>query len=118
MSVGCAGMAILLYLIPVFPAHAGILAISMGVFMALLTPAIFSFPAELLPESVIGLGFGIINTALGVGIAVGPYVVGGLRDATGNYLWSFAAMAIFIALGIIPTLLLKSQISKTKGGNG
>jgi MFS family permease len=109
VSVGCGGMAILLSLIPIFTNHAAIIVISIGVFIALVTPAIFSFPAELLSESAIGFGFGIFGTVLGIGVAVGPYIVGNLRDATGNYLWSFAAMAILTALGILPMLLLKMK---------
>jgi MFS family permease len=106
VAVGCGGTALLLYLIPEFYQHAAILSISIGVFVAILTPAIFSLPAELLPESVMGFGFGIMGTGAGIGISIGPYIVGSLRDATGGYLWSFAAMAIFPALGIIPMLIL------------
>jgi MFS family permease len=100
-------MAILLYLVPVFTDHSAIIAISIGVLIALVTPAVFSFPAELLHKTAIGFGFGIYGTALGIGIAVGPYIVGNLRDATGNYQWSFTAMAILTALGIIPMLIFK-----------
>jgi MFS family permease len=114
VSVGCGGIAILLYLIPELTQHAAILSISIGIFIALLTPAIFSLPAELLPEPIMGFGFGILGTALGIGTSVGPYVVGSLRDVTGDYLWSFAAMAIFSGLGIIPMLILKM---KDRGGS-
>jgi MFS family permease len=109
IAVGCAGTALFLYLIPEFNQHAAILSISIGVFVAILTPAIFSLPAELLPESVMGLGFGILGTGAGIGMSVGPYIVGSLRDATGDYLWSFAAMAIFPAIGIIPMLILRMK---------
>jgi MFS family permease len=109
VSVGCGGTALFLYLIPEFNQHAAILSISIGVFVAILTPAIFSLPAELLPESVMGFGFGILSTGVGIGTSVGPYVLGALRDATGDYLWSFAAMAIFPALGIIPMLILRMK---------
>lgn len=114
VSVGCGGIAILLYLMPGLTSHAAIIAISIGVFTAILAPAIFSLPAKLLPERVTGFGFGIIGTGLGIGVSLGPLITGSLRDATGNYLWSFVAMAIFAALGIIPMLLLKRQLSKTK----
>jgi len=114
VAVGCGGIAILLYLMPGFTNHAAILAISIGVFTAMLVPAIFSLPAELLPERVTGLGFGIIGASLGIGALLGPIIVGSLRDATGNYLWSFVAMATFAALGVIPMLLLKRQLGKTK----
>ncbi len=117
VTVGCGGIAILLYLMPGFTAHAAIFAISTGVFVAILAPAIFSLPAELLPEPVMGFGFGVVTTALGIGVSLGPYIVGSLRDATGDYLWSFVAMATFAALGVIPMLLLRRQIGKTKQGN-
>jgi MFS family permease len=107
VSVGCAGTAIFLYLIPKFSNHAAMLSISIGIFVALLTPGIFSLPAELLPEPIMGFGFGILGTTLGIGISVGPYIVGSLRDATGNYLWSFTTMAIFSGLGILPMLILR-----------
>ena len=109
VAVGCGGSALLLYLIPELNHHAAILSISIGIFVAILTPAIFSLPAELLPESVMGFGFGILGTGAGIGMAVGPYIVGSLRDATGDYLWSFAVMAIFPALGIIPMLILRMK---------
>ncbi|MBW2410855.1 MAG: MFS transporter [Deltaproteobacteria bacterium] len=109
VAAGCGGTAVLLYLIPGFNQHAAFLSICIGVFVAILTPAIFSLPAELLPESVMGFGFGILGTCAGIGMAVGPYVVGSLRDATGDYLWSFAAMTIFPAIGIIPMLMLRMK---------
>ena len=114
VSVGCGGIAILLYLMPGFTNYATIFAISIGVFTAILTPAIFSLPAELLPERMTGFGFGIIGTSLGIGVSLGPLIVGSLRDATGNYLWSFMAMAAFAALGVIPMLLLKKQLGRVK----
>ena len=112
VAIGCGGTALFLYLIPEFNQHAAILSISIGVFVAILTPAIFSLPAELLPESVMGFGFGILGTGAGVGSAFGPYIVGSLRDATGDYLLSFAAMAIFPAIGIIPMLILRMKKQK------
>jgi len=109
VSIGSGGIAVLLYLIPHFTSQAAMLSLSMGVFIALLTPAIFSLPAELLPERVMGFAFGILGTTLGIGISVGPYIVGNLRDTTGDYLWSFAVMAIFAGLGIIPMLILRAR---------
>lgn len=113
VSTGCFGIAILLYLIPQFEHHAAILSIFVGIFIALLTPGIFSLPADLLPEPMIGFAFGILGTTIGIGVSVGPYIVGILRDATGDYLWSFSAMAIFCGLGIIPMLILRMKINVT-----
>jgi MFS family permease len=109
VSAGCVGIAVLLFLIPRFPNHVALLSISIGFFVAILAPAIFSFPAELLRGPVMGFGFGILAMAVGIGMSVGPYLVGSLRDATGNYAWSFATMAIFCGMGILPMIILKMK---------
>jgi len=107
VSIGCGGMAILLYLIPQFTYHATILCISIGIFVALLTPGIFSLPVDLLSRQVMGFSFGILGLSMGIGASVGPCIVGSLRDATGDYLSSFTAMAILSGLGIIPMMTLR-----------
>jgi predicted MFS family arabinose efflux permease len=114
VSVGCAGIAIILYLMPWFTSHDDAFAIILGVFVAIPPAAVFSSAGELLPERVTGLGFGIMSACHNIGILVGPLIAGRLRDVTGNYLWSFMAMATFAALGVIPMLILRSRLSKTK----
>jgi len=44
-----------------------------------------SSPAELLLESVMGFGFGILRTGGRIGTSVGAYAVGALWGATGDY---------------------------------
>ncbi len=114
VAAGCIGIAVLLGLMPWFTGQAAVLSILLGVAVAMVPPAIFSLPADLLPERMIGLGFGIIGTMFGIGVFLGPYIVGLLRDISGAYLWSFVAMAVFAALGMIPMLVLKRQLSKAK----
>ena len=109
VSIGSGGIAVFLYLIPHFTGQAAMLSLSIGVFIALLTPAIFSLPAEILPEHTMGFAFGILGTTFGLGISVGPYFVGSLRDASGDYLWSFTAMAILSGLGTVPMIILKMR---------
>ena len=114
ISVGCAGIAILLYLMPGFTNYAAVFTIILGVFVAIPPAAVFSLAGELLPERVAGLGFGIMSACHNGGILLGPLITGSLRDATGNYLWSFMAMATFSALGVAVMLLLRSRLGKTK----
>jgi MFS family permease len=99
----------LYYYIPRVPQYAAIFVIMIGVCAAIQPTAIFSVAAERLPASQMGLGFGIIGTTGALGMVLGPYITGSLRDFTGDYLWSFNAMAILSALGMIPTLLIKKQ---------
>ena len=105
--IGLAGVALMLFLIPQFTNYAVLLAISMGIFVAMFTPASFALPAEMLPERVRGIGFGIILTCLGLGNALGPAIAGMCRDVTGNYWCSFMAMAIMVFLGIIPLVIVR-----------
>ncbi|MFC1977751.1 MFS transporter [Chloroflexota bacterium] len=117
VTIGCVGAAVLLYLMSWFTGQAALVSVLIGVSVAMVPPAIFSLPADLLPERLIGLGFGIIVTMFGVGVFLGPYAAGFLRDVTGTYLWSFTAMAVFAASGAVPMLLLKRQLGKTKGNS-
>ena len=104
--VGLAGIALMLFLIPRFTDHAVLLAVSMGIFIAMFTPATFAMPADILTERVRGIGFGIILTCQGFGNVFGPAIAGIFRDITGDYLWSFAAMFVMALLGIVPIVAI------------
>jgi MFS family permease len=104
--IGLAGIALMLFLIPRFTGHAVLLAVSMGIFIAMFTPATFAMPADILTERVRGVGFGIILTCQGFGNVFGPAIAGIFRDITGDYLWSFAALSIMAVLGIIPIVAI------------
>jgi MFS family permease len=114
VAAGSLGIAILIYAIPNFSENAALICIAIGIFVALFTPAIFSLPSDLLPGKVMGFGFGIMGTTSGMGIFFGPYLVGSLRDITGNYTWSFAAMAIFSGAAMIPMFILRAK-KRNKG---
>jgi MFS family permease len=104
---GLVGVALMLFLIPRMPDHALVLAIFMGIFIAMLTPAVFAIPGEILPSSVQGIAFGIILTCQGLGNVLGPAVSGIFRDLTGNYFWSFMGMSAMIVIAIIPIVILQ-----------
>ncbi len=114
VTIGSVGSAVLLYLMPWFTGQAAVISILVGVPMVMVPPAIFSLSADLLPDRLVGLGFGIVNTMFGIGVFLGPYVVGFLRDISGTYSWSFTAMAVFAALGAVPMLLLNRQLGKAR----
>ena len=51
------------------------------------------------------MAFGILSSCLNVGILLGPFLVGYLRDLTGSYRLGFISMAGFsllAALSILP----------------
>lgn len=106
-TIGLAGISFLLLLIPLVPGNELVLAILLGIFVAILTPAIFSLPGEFLPRDAQGVGFGIVITCQALGNVLGPIVNGAFRDLTGNYSWSFVSMAVMVFMGIIPMVMLK-----------
>lgn len=101
--------AILFYFMPRFSQYAALFAISIGIFTAIQATPVFSLSAEILPESVRGAGFGILTSSGAIGMALGPYIAGSLRDFTGDYLWSFNSMAILSFLGVLPIFLLNRR---------
>ena len=111
--IGLAGMALMLFLIPWFTGHALLLAIFMGIFIAMFTPASFAMAADILAERVRGIGFGIILTCQGFGHVLGPPIAGVFRDITGDYWWSFVALSVMALLGIIPIVVM-AACRKTK----
>jgi MFS family permease len=105
--IGLIGVTLTLFLIPRITEYALILAIFMGIFIAMVTPAVFSIPGEILPAAVQGVAFGVILTCQGLGNVIGPALIGFLRDVTGDYLWSFIGMVAMLVIAIIPILILQ-----------
>lgn len=112
--IGFIGLAVALFLIPRLIDYSTVIAIIMGLFIAILTPSLFSIPVEILPLHVGGMGFGIIYTCQGLGQSLGPAIAGLLRDTTGDYTWSFVLMAILALLGTIPMIVLATYGSSKK----
>jgi MFS family permease len=104
---GLVGVTLTLFLIPILMGYALMLAIFMGVFIAMFTPALFSLPGEIFPARVQGIAFGIILTCQGLGNVVGPIISGFFRDLSGDYFWSFIGMCSMIILGVIPMVILQ-----------
>ena len=113
--IGLIGVALMLFFIPRIPESALILAIGMGVFVSLLTPAVFSIPGEILPAAVQGIAFGVVLTCQGLGNVLGPALTGFLRDTTGDYFWSFIGMVAMLVVAIIPILMLQFGPKKKPG---
>ncbi len=73
---------------------------SMGTFAAL--PTFWALPTALLTGTAAAGGIALINAIGNLGGFVGPYVVGWIRDSTGNNALSVAVLGVFmIAAGIL-----------------
>jgi len=104
---GCGCIAILLLLIPKLLNHVVMLSILIGIFTAVIPTAIFAYTPDILPERMMGFGFGVLGTSIGIGISLSTYIVGVLRDITGNYMLSFTMMAILSLMAIFPMVVLR-----------
>ena len=104
------GMAVLLFLLPFFSGSTLFLLIALlGLVAAFLPPSIFALPAEILDQDSIGLGYGILNSCVNIGIITGPLLTGALIDLTGNVTIVFWVMALFAAVTFSFTLALKTR---------
>lgn len=86
--------------------------ILMGVGVAFVPAPVFSSPSRILEPKNLGLGFGIIAMAGGIGMSFGPYMAGLVRDKTGSYEVSFVFLSILALLTGVTALILRVTMRK------
>jgi MFS family permease len=86
-----------------------LLLVVLGLFAALAPPSIFALPPELIGHENAGLGFGVLNTGLNVGVVLGPLIVGWALDMTHSEVVVFSLMSFFTALSALLAYLLKAR---------
>jgi MFS family permease len=96
--LGSLGTALGLFLVPVSQSMILVPILWMALVGSLLVTSIFALPPTLLPPSLMGLAYGILNTFLNIGTSLGPPAVGLIRDLSGTYTGSFWIMALFALL--------------------
>jgi len=78
----------------------------------------FMLPTTFLAGTAAAGGIGFINTLGSVGRAVGPAMVGWIKDATGAYSLAMAALAIIMAMSAAIVLLLGRRMQGQKAEVG
>lgn len=78
----------------------------LGAGSVLVPTPVFALPPRILSARNVGVGYGIVNTCLNVGVVVGPFAVGLARDATGSYRLGFDLMAGFALLVTLVAVVL------------
>ena len=84
-------------------------AILLGVFDFLLPPIIFALPQEILGTENGGIGMGVLNSCLNIGVVIGPTLIGVILDWTGSAALSFLLLSGYMIAALILTLGLKSK---------
>jgi len=96
--VGSLGAAAVLLILPLDDLGGVFYPLLLGLFLALMVPTIYSMPADLLPPERLGLAYGLLSMAFGVGGLSGSLLVGMARDWSGDYQWGFQWMALLSLL--------------------
>jgi len=101
--IGLIGCALFLLLIPTIGFNSIIMMLLLGVFIALILPALYAYPADIVQPGQMGFVFGLISATFGIGISSGSFVVGWLRDVMGDFDGAFIFMALLcvVAAGLV-----------------
>lgn len=105
--IGISGvfLMILISLIP-FSTHI-LLVVLISIFTSLVPASIYSLPSKIVDPKNLGYAFGVVTGALNLGVLIGPYLVGLIRDFTGDYACSFYLIALFALLQAVTVVIFK-----------
>lgn len=112
IMIGGIVLAALILSIPTAPPLIPILVL-MGIFSTFITVPIFSLPSKIVKPEHLGLAFGILTTCGNIGVLLGPYLVGLVKDLTNEYTASFYLMSCFSILVTFTTILLHFKRRKS-----
>ncbi|MDQ7015361.1 MAG: MFS transporter, partial [Gammaproteobacteria bacterium] len=96
--LGSLGAAVVLLILPLHDLGGLFYPLLLGLFLALMVPTIYSMPSELLPVESLGLAYGLLSMAFGVGALLGALTVGWARDGSGDYQLGFQWMMLLSLL--------------------
>ncbi len=114
IMISTLGMAMSFFLMPTFSgAVLFLLVASLGLVSAFVPPAVFALPPEVLDKRNVGLGYGVLNTCLNLGLIGGPLMIGVVIDLSHNVTLIFSTMAIFSILSFILAFGLKIKTRPT-----
>jgi len=85
------------------------LGIGLGLAAAFLPPPLFALPEEVLGAGRGGVGLGILNTFLNLGVILGPFIVGYVLDLTNSKFMGFLSMATFALSATVAASTLKTR---------
>jgi len=92
--------------------------ILIGIFLSSFAPTVFSIAPSLVKLEAMPLAYASIATCSYVGMFVGPYLTGIIRDFSGTYRYSFWFISLyFMVVAAMMTVLLVRRIKITRAAN-
>lgn len=86
--------------------------ILMSLSVALIPAPVFSYPSKILKPHLLGLVFGILFTFSSIGMFLGPFAAGIVRDRTGSYETTFVFLSAIAMLVPLTALYLRVKIKR------
>jgi predicted MFS family arabinose efflux permease len=83
-----------------------VLLLLIGISQSMVPTPIFALVPDVIEQERLGLGFGIIMTCVNLGIVLGPFVTGLIRDLSGSYQASYLLMSGFSLLITLSMVIL------------
>lgn len=74
-----------------------------------------SLTADYYGTRSMGANYGVLFTAYGIGGVVWPYIIDALSKSTGSYSWVWYISAIFCAVGVVLTLVVRAPRHEEAG---
>ncbi|MBU2498759.1 MAG: MFS transporter, partial [Proteobacteria bacterium] len=82
------------------------LIVFIGMGQSMVPTPIYALVPDVIRPERLGLGFGIITTCVNLGIVIGPFTTGLMKDISGSYQASYMLMAGFALLVTVSMILL------------
>ncbi len=118
LFIGVGGMLLGISIYLVTKVERALFPMAVMSFAAAFVPApVFSYPAKVLRQEVLGLVFGLYFMMSSLGMFFGPYVAGFVRDKSGMYETSFILLSV-IALLITLTAFISRRVMRSKSLRG
>ena len=118
MFIGVGGILLGISIFLVTQIERALFPMAVMSFAVAFVPApVFSFPAKALKQEILGLVFGLYFMMSSLGMFLGPYAVGYVRDTSGKYETSFillSVLALLITLTVLTSrITMRSKSSKS-----
>jgi predicted MFS family arabinose efflux permease len=105
--VSCA----VLFMLPIDINRVILYMILLGIFSAPFAPITLSMAATLVKHDLMPLAFAAVATWSAIGMTVGPYVSGLIRDVSGSYQYSYWFVSIlFLVVALLMSFLLARRV--------
>ncbi len=70
----------------------------MGTGVGCIVPSTYAMPSDRVQSQALPLAFGLLIACQSLGVTIGPYLTGLVRDLTGGYYWSYLLIAVYLML--------------------